>query len=176
MELLLELRLPAAGPGAASDVNVDLDPDDTVAALTDALARHAERLGSGRLARVSLGLYRTGSPQPLQPDDRVVDVGLVSGESVTLAARRTCGRPPAAPASPAVLGAARWSHRGRLACCARQVASPPEPALSLDVVAGPEAGRRVALAPGGLTVGRSRHVRDHRGATPPCPASTSWCT
>ena len=94
MELLLELRLPAAGPGAASDVNVDLDPDDTVAALTDALARHAERLGSGRLARGELRPLPHRLAQPLPPEARVVDVGLVSGESVhARPARRTCGRP-----------------------------------------------------------------------------------
>ena len=150
MELLLELRLPAAGPGAASDVNADLDPDDTVAALTDALARHAERLGSGRLARGAFGLYRTGSPQPLPPEARVVDVGLVSGESVTLARPQdlwaTPGGPPGVPA-PGAPGPGPSTGSGP--------AGQEGPALSFDVVAGPEAGRRVALAPGGLTVGRS---------------------
>jgi DNA segregation ATPase FtsK/SpoIIIE, S-DNA-T family len=151
VELLLELRLPAAGPHAATDVNVDVDPDDTVAALADALARHAERLGSGHIDRDGLGLYRTGSPDALHPGDRVVDLGLVSGESVTLASARDVWAPPVAPPTgpPAAPPLAPGPAAPGL------MASRPEPALTLDVVAGPEAGRRVPLAPGGLTVGRS---------------------
>jgi S-DNA-T family DNA segregation ATPase FtsK/SpoIIIE len=145
VELLLELRLPAAGPDAATDVNVDVDPDDTVAALAGALAGHAERLGSGRVERRGIGLYRTGSAQALPGEARVVDVGLVSGESVTLAGAPDVWAPPG-PAAP-LSGPPPRPLPGPVAR--------PEPALSLDVVAGPEAGRRVPLGPGGLTVGRS---------------------
>jgi S-DNA-T family DNA segregation ATPase FtsK/SpoIIIE len=147
VELLLELRLPAAGPGAASDVVVEVDPEDTVAALTDALATHAERLGSGRIARQGFGLFRSGTDQPFHPEARVVDLGLVSGESVTLAAAPPADvwAPPVAPPPPAPVGNG-WGPPG---------GADHGPPLTLDVVAGPEAGRRVPLVPGSLTVGRA---------------------
>ena len=130
MELLLELRLPAAGPDAATDVVVDVDPEDSVAALVEALARHAERLGSAPLPRHSLGLYRRGEARALPMGAPVTEAGLVSGETVTLATGALDGWGPPGPLDSSV-------------------------GLTLDVVAGPEAGRMVALGPGGLTVGRA---------------------
>ncbi len=140
MDLLLDLRL--AGHDTRADVVVEIDPDDTVASLVDALAGYAQRRGLDAGVGGSV-LYREGTAQPLAPASRVVDTGLVSGETVAL--------------GPGVAG---LPADGALASM-----PPPPPSqlrahegdgwLSLDVTSGPEAGRIMALAPGHVTVGRA---------------------
>lgn len=94
MELLLELRYGAGGSANCADVRVDVDPEDTVAALTGALSDYLRRTGhSPNLAGV--GLFRPGGALPLEPAARVVDTGLVSGETVVLAEVRR--RPEGSP-------------------------------------------------------------------------------
>jgi DNA segregation ATPase FtsK/SpoIIIE, S-DNA-T family len=110
MELLLELRYAAGRSARHADVRVDVDPEDTVAALTEALTSDARRRGFAP-PPAGVGLRRAGSGRPLDPADLVVDTGLVSGETVELVdtataaplPERTVPRaapPPAAPPPP----------------------------------------------------------------------------
>jgi S-DNA-T family DNA segregation ATPase FtsK/SpoIIIE len=133
MELLLELTFPGGGGAHRADVAVDIDPDDTVASLAQALAGHAAPRGylAGPAGLNGATLVREASGRPLDPAGRVMDSGLVSGETVRLA--------PDGPASgdgAAVVGG-----------------------LSLDVTAGPEAGRLIPLRPGVVIVGRASTCR-----------------
>jgi len=146
VELLLELTFPTPHGAHDADVTVEIDPDDTVGSLATALAGYAGRRGyvdppHGRV------LVRETTGRPLDPGGRLMDSGLVSGETVRLAD----GAPPA-PADP-VHGQpfGRGTPRG-------------EPAaggdgLSLDVTAGPEAGRLIPLRPGTVIVGRASTCR-----------------
>jgi S-DNA-T family DNA segregation ATPase FtsK/SpoIIIE len=129
MELLLELRFPSGATAGHSDVSVELDPEDTVAALTEALVAHATPRGY-RPNWAGAGLYRGDSPEPLDPASRVVDTGLVSGETVTL----TDGPVPSS---------------------AGQEPGPGGSRLTLDVTAGPEAGRVIPLPVGTVIIGRA---------------------
>jgi len=129
MDLLLELRCRHGGAVTSADVVVDIDPDDTVHALTQALAEYANRHSPAPLpANVVLIRGVAGaSPRPgdpgLDPTARIVDSGLVSGETVLLT---TPQRPEAV-------------H--------------PDLNLSLDIASGPQSGRSVPLTPGRHTVG-----------------------
>jgi S-DNA-T family DNA segregation ATPase FtsK/SpoIIIE len=130
VELLLELTYPTARGAHSTDVTVDIDPDDTVGSLAAALAGYAGRRGyadppGGRL------LVREATGRPLDPGHRVMDSGLVSGETIRLSA----GEPP------------------------RPGAFAPAEGLSLDVTAGPEAGRLIPLRPGAVIVGRASTCR-----------------
>jgi DNA segregation ATPase FtsK/SpoIIIE, S-DNA-T family len=172
MELLLELegatdpighvgpvgrhRTRAVRRRRIGDVRVEVHPDHTVAALVDALADYAATTGH-RLAGPSIQAFRGGVAEPLDPADRLVDTGLVSGETVVLVAR-----PETPPASDALHRTAAKVWGTLLDATAER---PPKPAVvaaepdgetfSLDVTGGPEAGRLVPLRPGEVTVGRS---------------------
>ena len=130
MDLLLELRCWHGGAMTSTDVVVDIDPDDTVEALTHALVDYANRYSPARVpADVVVIRGTAGSPPrqgdpPLDPATPIVDSGLVSGDTVLLGARR-------AP-EPA----------------------PPDLGLAVDFAAGPQSGRSVRLTPGLHTVGR----------------------
>jgi S-DNA-T family DNA segregation ATPase FtsK/SpoIIIE len=130
VDLLLDLTFPTPGGAHSADVAVEIDPDDTVASLVTALAGYARRRGyldppaGGALVREATG-------RPLDPAGRVMDSGLVSGETVRLSAGE-----PVAP--------------GRFATA---------DGLSLDVTAGPEAGRLIPLRPGAVIVGRASTCR-----------------
>ncbi|HEV7760727.1 MAG TPA: FtsK/SpoIIIE domain-containing protein [Acidimicrobiales bacterium] len=130
MDLLLELTFPTPAGGHSADVAVEIDPDDTVDSLASALAGYAARRGyadppTGR------SLVREVTGRALDPGRRVMDTGLVSGETVRLSADE-----PAAP--------------GRF---------PAPEGLSLDITAGPEAGRLIPLRPGAVIVGRASTCR-----------------
>jgi DNA segregation ATPase FtsK/SpoIIIE, S-DNA-T family len=140
MELLLDVRHPDDAVAAGHvDVRVDIDPEDTVAALTDAIAHHLARRGRGRglRGRGDLGLVRGDGTSPLEQTAKVVDTGLVSGETVTL-----------------VTGAAGAAGTASDPRSARGERRPDAGALTLDVVSGPEAGRLVPLRRD-MVVGRS---------------------
>jgi len=130
MDLLLELRCWHGGAVTSTDVVVDIDPDDTVEALTHALASYANRHSPAPLPEDRVVVVRGSASSPARPGDRpldpaarIVDSGLVSGDTVLLTTPRPLEPPP------------------------------PDLALALDLVAGPQAGRSVRLAPGRLTVG-----------------------
>lgn len=141
MELLLELRYPSGATAERTDVRVEIDPDDTVAVLTGALAAHASRWGYTP-SHNGAGLVRADGAQPLNPADRVVDVGLVSGETVTLAD----GAGWDSPLGQTIAGRFQATPAGL-----RMGAT----TLTLDVTAGPAAGRLVPLQPGDAVVGRA---------------------
>ncbi|HEY8544990.1 MAG TPA: FtsK/SpoIIIE domain-containing protein [Acidimicrobiales bacterium] len=129
MDLLLELRCWNGQAITSTDVVVDIDPDDTVEALTHALCAYANRHSPAPLPDDVVVVRGTASSParptdpPLHPAARIVDSGLVSGDTVLL----TPPRPPVPP--------------------------DPDLGLSLDVAAGPQAGRSVRLTPGRHTVG-----------------------
>jgi S-DNA-T family DNA segregation ATPase FtsK/SpoIIIE len=139
VDLLLELRLPSREPeadagadGEGEDVVVEVDAEDSIASLVDALAAYSEARGWGPVPRDAARLFRAGAVHPLEPAARIVDTSLLTGDTVTLAVEPLDAWPP--PHSP-----------------------PPGAGsgLSLDVLAGPEAGRLVGLGPGRFTVGRA---------------------
>ena len=90
MELLLRVRVPSVGarPGdPASDVVVVVDPDHSLADLTEALCDHLGHPGAA-----VLGWRRRG--RTLAPGDPVARCGVMSGDELTLgAARPGAGRP-----------------------------------------------------------------------------------
>jgi DNA segregation ATPase FtsK/SpoIIIE, S-DNA-T family len=156
MELLLQLRYRTGRSVSHDDVRVDIDPEDTVAALSEALASHALRR-SHVPQPAGAGVVRGDHGRPLDPADRIVDTGLVSGETVTLveAPNRSSVRrwgaaphppPPTPPAAPGFTAA-----RGRQASPSDLRASG---GLTLDVTAGPGAGRVIPLRRD-LVVGRA---------------------
>jgi S-DNA-T family DNA segregation ATPase FtsK/SpoIIIE len=146
VDLLLELTFPTPSGGQAVDVAVDIDPDDTVAALADALGAYASARDA--IAHAAAGgdgtstLVREATGRPLDPAGRVMDSGLVSGESVRL----TTVSPGDALALALGPDAAPDGH------------DRPQ-TLSLDITAGPEAGRLIALRPGTVVVGRAPTCR-----------------
>jgi DNA segregation ATPase FtsK/SpoIIIE, S-DNA-T family len=82
VELLLELHGP--DEAGAVDVHVEIEPEETVAALAEALSGYAaRRTGASPTAHPTL--VRGDATQPLDPSARVADTGLVSGDVVTLA-------------------------------------------------------------------------------------------
>ena len=129
MDLLLELRCWNGQAITSTDVVVDIDPDDTVEALTHALTAYANRNGPAPLPDGVVVVRGTASSparptdRPLHPSARIVDSGLVSGDTVLLTPPRPLDPPD------------------------------PELGLSLDVAAGPQAGRSLRLTPGRHTVG-----------------------
>jgi DNA segregation ATPase FtsK/SpoIIIE, S-DNA-T family len=141
MELLLELRDAARGTASATDVRVDVDPDDTVAALTEALSDHLHRTGgTPRLARPALS--RPGAARPFEPTARIVDTDLVSGEAVVLD-EGLAGLSRLTPdAADGPLGQATPDDLRSTG------------GLTLDVTAGPAVGRVIPLARD-VTVGRA---------------------
>lgn len=113
----------------STDVVVDIDPDDTVQALTHALVDYANRYSPAPVPDdVAVVRGAAGSPPrqgdpPLDPTTPIVDSGLVSGDTVLL----SMARPPAP-----------WV---------------PDLGLAIDVAAGPQSGRSVRIGPGRHTVG-----------------------
>jgi S-DNA-T family DNA segregation ATPase FtsK/SpoIIIE len=161
VEWLLELTFPTASGEARVDVRADVDDGDTVGALTEALLAFADRHGHRRRsAHVALALADTG--QILDGRARVADTGLVNGLTVALVAAAhplaapPPGAPPAGVAGVAPAAGRRPEHGG--AAAVGEGASPMSPrpgvGLTLDVAAGPEAGRVVPLATGDVIVGR----------------------
>ena len=129
MDLLLELRCWHGGAVTTTDVVVDIDPDDTVEALTHALAAYANRHSPAPMPN-NVVLVRGAASQsprpgdlPLDPASPIVDSGLVSGDTVLLTTPQ------------------------------RTEPGPPELGLAIDVAAGPQSGRSIRLAPGRHTVG-----------------------
>jgi S-DNA-T family DNA segregation ATPase FtsK/SpoIIIE len=137
VDLLLELTFPTAAGGHAGDVAVDIDPADTVAALADALGTYAAQRGATGPVAVAGGgpctLVREVTGRPLDRAGRVMDSGLVSGETVRLSAAVDDAWVPDGDTGPGT--------------------------LSLDITAGPEAGRLIALRPGTVVVGRGATCR-----------------
>ena len=111
------------------DLAVDVDPADTVARLSEALVGHVRGRGLWSLAAGAVTLLAGPSRRPLAPDQTVLAANLVSGQRVVLQP----GPPPE--------GTPRAVGTGEV--------------VSLDIAAGPEAGRFVLLPPGLHTVGRS---------------------
>jgi S-DNA-T family DNA segregation ATPase FtsK/SpoIIIE len=132
MDLLLELRCWHGGAVTSTDVVVDIDPDDTVEALTHALAAYANHHSPAPLPNNVVVVRGTAvsaarpTDRPLDPASRIVDCGLVSGDTVLLTTPRLLAEPP------------------------------PDLGIALDFAAGPQAGRSVRLVPGRHTVGADR--------------------
>ena len=129
MELLLELSLPQADRDPATlDVRLETDTSDTIAQITSALLEHAEARGYGPFDPSRVHLRVEPGREVLDPAAKVGDTDLVSGQ--TLVVDEDPG--PVAGQDPG-----------------------PRGVVSLDVAAGPEAGRFIELPPGIYRIGRS---------------------
>ena len=152
MELLVELRFPAGATQRRADVRLDVDPDDTVAALTEALGSYAAR-GGYVSGRSGTALVRGDGAEPLAPAARIADTGLVSGEVITLtdgAAWDIIPPPPPPPGAPPMPAPAPGQITPQNPRQASQGTG-----LTLDITAGPEAGRVIPLWYGDIIVGRA---------------------
>ncbi|MDQ4094802.1 MAG: FHA domain-containing protein, partial [Actinomycetota bacterium] len=129
MELLLALLVPERDELASLDVALDVDPADTVADVAAALVDFAESRGYGPFDRDRLTLRAGAARRILPPAQTVVDANLVSGMTVVVEER-----------AGSHLDTTSDGHNG---------------VVSLDVAAGPEAGRFIAVSPGTYRVGRS---------------------
>jgi len=126
-----------SGIDTTLDVTVDVDPAGSVSSLVDALVDYCGHQGIQTAPRSEARLFRLTPPQLLDPLARVVDTALVDGDTVVLA-----GVDVTEPSGPGTMPTALPVRRGG----AR---------LTLDVTAGPEAGRMVPLGPGTFVVGRA---------------------
>jgi len=123
VELLLRVVSPTAAP---TDVRVEIDPDQPASRLAGALASYVGGATGGgaptRTPRVLL--LRTG--EFLDPDARVADTGVLSGDEVVLDPAAVPG-----PLPPILIRA-----------------------VSVDVLAGPDSGHSAVLDRGTYIVGR----------------------
>jgi len=130
MELLLALLVPERDELASLDFALDVDPSEVVLAVTVALADFAEGRGYGPFQRDRSVLRAGPARRVLRPEESVLDANLVSGSVVVLE--------DGAPSRPSATSDGRAG------------------VVSVDIAAGPEAGRFIALPPGTYRVGRSR--------------------
>src|SRR6188768_2228484 len=133
MELILRVR-PL--DGEPDDVVVDVESSHTVNDLARALARQLGRTAgtspvAGSPVTPSITLQRTGAV--LEPAATVGDVGIVSGDELVVG-------PPRA---------------------VRPVRPIPPEAVTVDALAGPDAGSSYILMPGTYSVGRDDEAHVH---------------
>lgn len=133
VELLLEVLVPGHGGHASLDVAVDVEPSATVGELTTALARHAARAGHPP-PRPPTTLVAGPRGRALVAEQTVREAAVVSGDTVVLDAGPIAGAGTATGAGAASGGV---------------------PVVSMDIAAGPQAGRFVLVGAGTHRLGRS---------------------
>ncbi len=125
MELLLRVR---GSHDRVADVVAVVDAAHTVSELTTALCEHLDERGDGRGGErgeeAVLGSVRLG--RSLRPGAVIAESGLISGDELTL--------------GPTVM--------------MRRSTPPPNPAVSVDLIGGPDSGRSRLLRPGRYSIGR----------------------
>ena len=129
--MLLHLRTGSRGSSGV-DVAVALPDDATIDDLARGLVRELSADQAGAASTVMLSCDRLGT---LRGADAVAESGLRSGDTVGLGRAAGAGDDSRRP------GRASDGNNSRAA-------------IEMQVVGGPQAGRRVSLAPGTHTIGR----------------------